>query len=138
MAVYLDDVKDFMATNMFHKEKWVELTDEAKQIVSNYAESQLYRELPHHFRPGVKPIPMDVLCEQILWVLEFDDSHRRAEMGLSYFFTSGLYVSFDKDDMNRSIARTILHRYPRRRVGMAVVNKRDTFRGYSHTKLGDY
>jgi hypothetical protein len=124
-------VKDFITTNIFNTEKWDPQTDTDKQKVINNAELILYRELPHHFNPTTKPIPMDVLAEQCLHVLEFDDSVKRAEMGVSYFFTSGLYVSFDKNYGDRTIARTILHRYPRRKSGRTVVSKQDTFRNYS-------
>lgn len=131
-------VDEYILNNIYHNDLWKELSDEDKQVVVNHAEAMLYRELPHHFRPETKPIPMDVLAEQCLHLLQFDDSVKRAELGVSYFFTSGLYVSFDKDYMDRTIARTILHRYPRRRVARTVVSPTDTYRAYTHVRNGNY
>ncbi|MHC5291072.1 hypothetical protein ACYSTM_21205 [Bacillus licheniformis] len=128
-------VQDYIKSNMFYTEKWDELSemeegDRIKQVVVNNAAAILYRELPHHFNEERKPIPIDVLAEQCLHILEFDDSHRRAEMGVSYFMASGLYLSFDKNFKDRSVAKTILHRYPRRKSGRYVYSKPDTFRRY--------
>jgi hypothetical protein len=131
MALFdFSTVNTFIATNLFNTEKWDGQNDPDKQKVINNAELVLYRELPHHFNTS-KPIPLDILAEQCLHILEFDDSVKRAELGVSYFFTSGLYVSFDKDYGDRTIARTILHRYPRRKSGRTVVSKQDTYRNYS-------
>lgn len=129
------EVQDYIEKYMHYKDKWKELEeetngDELKQIVVNNAEAILYRELPHHFNAKNRPIPIDVLAEQCLHILEFDDSHRRAEMGVSYFMASGLYLSFDKKFSDRSIAKTILHRYPRRKFGRYVYDRPDTFRRY--------
>lgn len=129
------EVQDYILANIFYIEKWKELdelgadADRVKQVVVNNAEAILKRELPHHFNDK-QPVPIDVLAEQCLHILEFDDSHRRAEMGVSYFMASGLYLSFDKNFKDRSIAKTILHRYPRRKSGRYVYNRSDTFRGY--------
>ncbi|MGF9741583.1 hypothetical protein ABEX38_29890 [Priestia megaterium] len=130
-------VNEFIVNNMLYKERWVECSDADKQIVVNNAEMVLYRELPHHFNIERSPIPLDILAEQCIHVLEFDDSHRRAEMGVSYFMASGLYVSFDKAYNDRSIARTILHRYPRRRTGKSIVQRGDNYRHFTNTKLAD-
>jgi hypothetical protein len=130
-------VEDYIRDNILYTEKWDEVYMEKKQVVVNNAEAILLRELPHHFNDK-KPVPIDVIAEQCIHILEFDDSHRRAEMGVSYFMASGLYVSFDKSYNDRSIAKTILFRYPRRRSGRSVVNREDTYRVYTSTKLGDY
>lgn len=130
MAFDLTAVEEYIGANIFYREKWDELTDQIKQVVINNSAAILYRELPHHFREEVKPIPIDVLVEQCLHILEFDDSHRRAEMGVSYFMASGLYLSFDKNFKDRSIAKTILHRFPRRKMGRSTISKSDTFRVY--------
>lgn len=126
----LEEVKQYVDENVFYREKWEEINDATRQVVINNSQAILYRELSHHFNATTKPIPLDVLVEQCLHILEFDDSHRRAEMGVSYFMASGLYVSFDKNFKDRSIAKTILHRYPRRRVGGYAYSKGQTFRGY--------
>lgn len=130
-------VHDFIMNHLLYKERWEAATDELRTVVKNNAESILYRELPHHFHPS-QPIPVDVLAEQCIYILDQDDSFRRAEMGMSYFFTNGLYLSFDKNDYNRSIARSILHRYPRRRTARSVIFKEDTYRHYGNVKAGDY
>jgi hypothetical protein len=129
------EVQDYILNNVFYIEKWKELdqlgadADRIKQVIVNNAEAILFRELPHHFSTS-KPIPLDVMAEQCLHILERDDSHRRAEMGVSYFMASGLYLSFDKNFKDWTIAPTILKRYPRRRSGRYVYGKSDTFRGY--------
>lgn len=123
-------VDEYIKSNMLYTEKWDEVYMEKKQVVVNNAEAILFRELPHHFSEK-KPIPVDVMAEQCIHLLEFDDSHRRAEMGVSYFMASGLYLSFDKNFKDRSIAKTILHRYGRRKVGRTVVSRQDTFRVYN-------
>lgn len=139
MSITIDELTSYISANVFYTEKWDELEDVKKrEALMNNAATVLYRELPHHFRVNVKPIPIDVLAEQVIHMLEFDDSHRRAEMGLSYFFTGGLYVSFDKNYKDRSIARTILHRYPRRRAARTTVSKSDTYRAYGDVRQGDY
>lgn len=124
----LSTVQEYIKSNMYYHDKWDEIDDAIKQVVINNSEAILKRELPHHF--GHKEIPIDVMAEQCLHILEFDDSHRRAEMGVSYFMASGLYVSFDKKFADRSIAKTILHRYPRRKMGRYAYGKSDTYRGY--------
>jgi hypothetical protein len=131
MAFDLVTVNDFIAANLFNTEKWDAQNDIDKQKIINNAEMILLRELPHHFNGTTKLIPMDIIAEECLHVLEFDDSVKRAELGVSYFFTSGLYVSFDKNYGDRTIARTILHRYPRRKSGMAIVTRHETNRHYT-------
>lgn len=129
------EVQDYMLNNIFYVEKWKELdglgtdADRIKQVVVNNSITVLLRELAHHFR-DVESIPVDVIAEQCLFILEKDDSHRRAEMGVSYFMASGLYLSFDKNADNFTIAPTVLRRYPRRRSGRYAISKKDTFRGY--------
>lgn len=130
-------VHDYIMANLFYKERWEAITDEIREVVKNNAEAILYRELSHHFHPS-SPIPVDVIAEQCIYILDQDDSFRRAEMGMSYFFTNGLYLSFDKNDYNRSIARSILHRYPRRRTGRSVIFRTDTNRHYGDVRSGDY
>lgn len=130
------DVQDYIVSNVFYIEKWKEIdqlekaeADRIKQVIVNNAEAILFRELPHWFSEN-KPVPMDVIAEQCLHILERDDSHRRAEMGVSYFMASGLYLSFDKNFKDWTLAPTILKRYPRRKTGRYSVSKSDTFRGY--------
>lgn len=135
--VTLNEVHDYIMKHMFYKERWEAVDDAIREVVKNNAEAILYRELSHHFQPNL-PIPLDVIAEQCIYILDQDDSFRRAEMGMSYFFTNGLYLSFDKNDYNRSIARSILHRYPRRRTGRSVIFRTDTFRYYGGTKSGEY
>lgn len=133
--VNLPTLETFINDFVFYKEKWIELSPENKQVIANNADALLKRELSHHFAAD-KDIPTDVLAEQVIYMLDQDDSFRRAEMGMSYFFTNGLYISFDKNDMGRSIARTILHRYPRRRSGQSVITRSDTFRAYGSGRGG--
>jgi hypothetical protein len=128
------EVQDFLLANNFYLDKWKELdsledSDRVKQVVVNNAEAILKRELPHHFNDK-KPIPLDVMAEQCLHILERDDSHRRAEMGVSYFMASGLYLSFDKNFNDWTLAPTILQRYPRRKSGRYIHTRIDTFRRY--------
>ncbi|MDA2738381.1 hypothetical protein PDQ75_24820 [Bacillus cereus group sp. Bc015] len=124
------EVQTFIDNNIFYREKWDELPDDKiKQVVINNAEILLKRELPHHFNDR-NPIPVDIVVEQCLHILERDDSHRRAEMGVSYFMASGLYLSFDKNFKDWTVAPSILKRYPRRKSGRYVYTRSDTFRGY--------
>ena len=124
------EVQTFIDDNIFYREKWDALPDEkVKQVVINNAEILLKRELPHHFNDR-KPVPVSVMVEQCLHILERDDSHRRAEMGVSYFMASGLYLSFDKNFKDWTIAPTILQAYPRRKTGRYVYSRPDTFRRY--------
>lgn len=122
------EVQTFIDDNIFYREKWDELpTDKIRQVVINNAETILKRELPHHFNDRT-PVPVDVMVEQCLHVLERDDSHRRAEMGVSYFMASGLYLSFDKNFKDWTLAPSILKRYPRRRSGSYALSRQDTNR----------
>ncbi|MDA1509577.1 hypothetical protein ORN01_24980 [Bacillus cereus] len=124
------EVQSFIDDNIFYREKWDALPDEKiKQVVINNAEILLKRELPHHFNDKM-PVPVDVMVEQCLHILERDDSHRRAEMGVSYFMASGLYLSFDKNFKDWTIAPAILKAYPRRKSGRYVYSRPDTFRRY--------
>ena len=130
------EVNSYIADNIYYKEKWLEIDElpeverpKVKQAIVNNAIAILFRELPHHFSVS-KPIPIDVLVEQCLHILERDDSHRRAEMGVSYFMASGLYLSFDKNFKDWTIAPTILVRYPKRKTGRYSYTRSDTFRGY--------
>jgi hypothetical protein len=128
-------VQEYILNHIFHVEKWKELNelgedaDRIKQVLVNNAEAVLLRELPHHFNEK-NPVPVEIMAEECLYILEKDDSHKRAEMGVSYFMASGLYLSFDKNADNFTIAPTILRRYPRRKVGRYGYRKSDTFRGY--------
>lgn len=129
------DVQDYILGNIFYVEKWTELdglgadADRIKQVIVNNSVTVLLRELSHHFKDE-DSIPMDAVAEQCLFILEKDDSHRRAEMGVSYFMASGLYLSFDKNADNFTIAPTVLRRYPRRKTGRYAYSRTDTFRGY--------
>ncbi|WP_353856778.1 hypothetical protein [Bacillus sp. Bos-x628] len=137
------EVQDYILNNIFYVERWTELNelgeeaDRIKQVVVNNAETSLLRELPHHFNED-NPVPIDVLAEQCLFILEKDDSVRRAEMGVSYFMASGLYLSFDKNADNFTIAPTVLRRYPRRRVGQYMYNRQDTYRAYQTKRPDEY
>ena len=124
------EVQSFIDNNIFYREKWDEVPeDKIKQVIINNAEILLKRELSHHFN-DLNPVPVDVLVEQCLHILERDDSHRRAEMGVSYFMASGLYLSFDKNFKDWTIAPSILKAYPRRKAGRYVYSRPDTFRRY--------
>jgi hypothetical protein len=123
----LQTVKTYIDENIFYREKWDQIDDKVRQVVINNSEAVLLRELPHHFN-SKNPIPLEVMAEQCLFMLEKDDSHRRAEMGVSYFMASGLYLSFDKNADNFTIAPSILRMYPRRRSGQYYLNRRHTNR----------
>lgn len=137
------EVQDYILNNIYYVERWTELNelgeeaDRIKQVVVNNAETALLRELPHHFNDR-NPVPIDVLAEQCLFILEKDDSVRRAEMGVSYFMASGLYLSFDKNADNFTIAPTVLRRYPRRRVGRYAYSREDTNRAYRTKQPTEY
>lgn len=137
------EVQDYLLNNVFYIDKWKELdslgedANRIKQALVNNSETVLLRELPHHFNDE-NPVPVDVLADQCLFILEKDDSHRRAEMGVSYFMASGLYLSFDKNADNFTIAPTILRRYPRRRTGRYVYGRQDTYRAYEVPRPDQY
>ncbi|MGG0487257.1 hypothetical protein ABEY65_28305 [Priestia aryabhattai] len=125
-------VDEYINSRMFYKEPWDEITamedaDRIKQVVVNNAEDMLKRELPHHFDTG-EEIPVDVMAEQCMHVISRDDSHRRAEAGVSYFMASGLYLSFDKNFKEWGIAPSVLRSYPKRRTAQYGYSRRDTFR----------
>jgi len=141
--VNFTEVQDYILNNIYYVERWTdlnELGDEAdriKQVVVNNAETALLRELPHHFNED-NPVPIDALAEQCLFILEKDDSVRRAEMGVSYFMASGLYLSFDKNADNFTIAPTVLRRYPRRRIGQYAYSREQTYRAYKTKRPDEY
>ncbi|MGR9546543.1 hypothetical protein [Priestia megaterium] len=123
MAV-LEDVRSFIETNILNSDSW-DTSDAKRQAKAvNNASLTLYNYYGRYDEEK-RPIPVEAIAYQTLWVLNKDDSIRRTEQGVSYVNVSGMGINFLNVD--RSIAPEVL-KLLGRRIGRYQLNVEDTFR----------
>lgn len=115
-----EEVKNFIETNIFHSELWDALDESRKAKAVNNAERNL-----RNYYGEAKELPSEAIAYQTLWILQIDDSIRRAEQGVTSVSVAGMSISLLTID--RSVAPEVL-RMLGRRIGRYGLPIEDTFR----------
>ncbi|MDT0149985.1 hypothetical protein Q9R38_25940 [Priestia aryabhattai] len=120
----LEDVRSFIETNILHSDSWDASDAKRQEKAVNNASLTLYNYYGRYDKE-TRPIPVEAIAYQTLWVLNKDDSIKRTEQGVSYVNVSGMGINFLNID--RSIAPEVL-KLLGRRIGRYQLNVEDTFR----------
>lgn len=126
----LEEVAEFINTSVFHTDIWDTLDETKKQKAIRNASSQLYTRYKQ-YDEAERPIPVEPIAYQALWIVEKDDSMRRAEHGASSMSVGGMTVSMREKDayFSPEVIRIL-----GRRVGQYSLGVRDTFRHRTNPK----
>jgi len=120
-----EDVKAFIDENIFHTASWDKVDEPKKRKAVKNAESVLYM-LFKNYNSTTKPLPVEAVAYQTIWILSKDANVMKAEMGVSSMSIEGMSQSFSKTD--RSVAPEV-KLLLKKRVGSYSVNVTDTNRG---------
>lgn len=120
----LEDVKSFIETNILHSSLWDSSDAKRQEKAVNNASLNLYNYYGKYDEIN-RPIPVEAIAYQTLWLLKIDDSIQRAGQGVTYVNVSGMGINLAQID--RSIAPEVL-RMLGRRTGRYQLNIEDTFR----------
>lgn len=99
------EIGTFIDENILHSSVWDEAEEKLRKKAVNNSALTLTRMLPRYF-PNDEEISIDVLANQVVWILRVDDTFLRAEMGASYIQMSGVMVNIK--DRDRSICPYVL------------------------------
>ncbi len=131
MSVF-EDVQSFIDTNILHSDVFDAADVKKKQKAVKNAENALYNYYGR-FNPETKPLSIDVVAYQTIWLLQIDDSVRRAEQGVTNVNVMGISISMLSID--RSISPQVL-RILGRRVGRYGLEVQDTYRHRTNPNYG--
>ncbi|PFW43794.1 hypothetical protein [Priestia megaterium] len=120
----LEDVRSFIETNILHSDIWDSADSKRQEKAINNASINLYNYYKQYDEVN-RPIPVEAIAYQTLWLLKIDDTIQRAAQGVSYVNVSGMGINLLNID--RSIAPEVL-RMLGRRIGRYQLNIEDTFR----------
>lgn len=99
------EIGTFIEENILHSSVWDEAEEKLRRKAVNNSALTLTRLLARYF-PNPEEISVDVLANQVVWILRVDDTFLRAEMGASYIQMSGVMVNIK--DRDRSICPYVL------------------------------
>lgn len=120
-----NDVLSYINENIFHSDSFDALSEVKKQKAMKQAEQGLYL-LFKNYNPSTKPLPVEAIAYQTLWIVAKDSSIQKAELGLASQSIEGMTISFTKVD--RTVAPEV-KRILSKRVGSYNVATSDTRRG---------
>lgn len=120
-----DDVKAYIDSFILNAEAFDKSDDIRKMKAVNNAESLLYM-LFRNYNPVSKPLPVEAIAYQTVWMLSKDATIKKAEMGIASISIEGMTQTFQQ--MDRTIAPEV-KRILKKRVGSYGVNVLDTRRG---------
>lgn len=130
-----EKVSLYIEENVLHSKVWDSSDMKIKKKALNNSVIVLNNLLSKFYKNG---IPVDHVCEQILWILKIDDSIQRSELGITYIQVDG--VSMNISEKDRSVAPYILRSL---NLPLSYFNRRRTAR-YSephhpyHMGIGRY
>ncbi|QGG47649.1 hypothetical protein [Heliorestis convoluta] len=85
----------YFTEQVLHNEEWFAVTLEIRQRALQNAANQLYRSFRRYHREQ-RPLPIEAIYEQALWLLRMDETIRKSEQGVKTVSVSGLSISMDK------------------------------------------
>ncbi|WP_214796581.1 MULTISPECIES: hypothetical protein [unclassified Exiguobacterium] len=124
----LEQVRTFINANILFSDLWDSADEAKKQKAVNNA---LIRLLNYYGQYDEDTIPAEAVAYQALWLLQIDDSFRRAEQGVTSISVSGTSISLSQID--RSIAPDVI-RLLGRRIGRYDLKVSDTYRHRTNPK----
>ncbi|PEM65333.1 hypothetical protein CN613_25665 [Bacillus pseudomycoides] len=127
MSVF-EDVQSFIDENILHSDVFDAADEKKKQKAVKNAENVLYT-----YYGSTRFIPVSAISYQAIWLLQIDDSVRRADQGVTNVNVMGISISMLQID--RSISPQVL-RMLGRRVGRYDLEIEDTNRHRTNPKYG--
>lgn len=101
----IGEVANFIDRNILHSELWDNCSiDNREKAVNNAIHS--IRVILKRWIPETSEIPVEIIAHQTLWLLQIDDTFRRADMGITYIQMAGVMVTIKEKD--RSISPIVL------------------------------
>lgn len=131
MSVF-EDVQSFINENILHSDVFDTADENKKRKAVKNAENVLYNYY-RQFHPEENPLQIGAIAYQTIWLLQIDDSVRRAEQGVTNVNVMGISISMLQID--RSISPQVL-RTLGRRTGRYGLEIEDTFRHRTNPKYG--
>lgn len=131
MSVF-EDVQSYIDENILHSDVFDAADVNKKQKAVKNAENVLYSYY-RQFNPEENPIQIAAVAYQTIWLLQIDDSVRRAEQGITNVNVMGISISMLQID--RSISPQVL-RMLGRRVGRYDLEIQDTYRHRTNPNYG--
>ena len=101
----LQQVSNFIDSNILHSEIWDNSSIEVKEKAVNNA-IHTVRVILKRWIPSEAELPVEIVAHQTIWLLQIDDTFRRADMGITYIQMAGVMVTLK--DKDRSINPIIL------------------------------
>lgn len=127
MSVF-EEVQSYIDENILHSDVFDTANDKTKQKAVKNAENVL-----RNFYGRSRQITTEAIAYQTIWLLQIDDTIRRAEQGVTNVNVMGISVSMLQID--RSISPQVL-RTMGRRTGRYGLEVQDTYRHRTNPKYG--
>ncbi|CDQ21702.1 hypothetical protein [Halobacillus karajensis] len=108
------DVKTYIETKILNSDVFESETEVTQQKAVTNAEEILYFSFPRYSRED-KPLPVEAIAYQTIWILSKDDSIRKAELGVASQSIDGMTQTFTKGD--KTIAPEVNRILKKRRTG---------------------
>lgn len=128
----LEEVQSYIDENILHSDVFDAADENKKRKAVKNAENALYNYY-RQFNPEENPIQIAAVAYQTIWLLQIDDSVRRAEQGVTNVNVMGISISMLQID--RSISPQVI-RMLGRRVGRYGLEIQDTYRQRTNPKYG--
>lgn len=120
-----EDVKLYISESIFHSDLFDKLAEDKKIKAVKNAEQILYITFKG-YNPEDKPLPVEAIAYQSLWILEKDSGIRKAELGLASQSIEGMTQTYK--GMDRTVSPEV-KRILKKRVGGYALFVSDTHRG---------
>ncbi len=119
------DVKQYIEESIFHSDLFDKLEDIKKQKAVKNAEDILYMTYKA-YNPDEKPLPVEAIAYQTLWILNKDTGIQKAELGLASQSLEGMTQTYTA--MDRTVSPEV-KRILKKRVGSYSLYVSHTNRG---------
>ncbi|MBE7117261.1 hypothetical protein FT641_27195 [Bacillus paranthracis] len=127
MATF-EEVQSFIDENILHSDVFDAADVNKKRKAVKNAENVL-----RNFYGSSRQLPVEAIANQTIWLLQIDDSIRRAEQGVTNVNVMGISISMAQID--RSISPQVI-KLLGRRIGRYGLEVQDTYRHRSNPKYG--
>lgn len=103
--ITLDELNHYIDLNILNSKLFDGLDDKTKEKAMNQSLTTLIRFLPQIYK-NKESISVEIVAEQVLWILRIDDTIQRSEMGVTSISIDGISMSVNEKE--RTIAPSIL------------------------------
>lgn len=120
-----DEVKAYIEENILHTAGFEALEEKIQRKAVNNAENVLY-SIYARYDSETKPLPIEAIAYQALFILAKDDSEQRADNGATYLGFNGVALTYAQKQ--RTVSPDVV-RILGRKVGSYSVTVPETHRG---------